>query len=150
MFPLLPTSVAADPLFPKRVIPDETPIDIFGNYALVAGAILIVLFTIMYGLGFKWWRTRAGRGVLGVFCSVSMLLVHLTVLRFAGGDYFGRDLVRAFAYTSLPVTVGYMVYGLILNFLRGPSFITIETTDRLRRQADKDTKRQARAERRLH
>jgi hypothetical protein len=127
---ILSSLVAADPLFPTRVIPNETPLDIFGNYALVVGAVLIVLFTVLYGVGFRWWRNRAGRAVLGVFCSVSLLLVHLTVLRFMGGDYPNRDVIRAIAYCSLPITVGYMVYGLILNFFRGPTPINIEKNDR--------------------
>jgi hypothetical protein len=128
----LASTMAADPLFPERSVPVETTIDIVGNYFLVAGAILILLFTALYGLGFKWWTTRAGRGVLGVFCAVTLLMVHLTLVRFGGGDYPGRDIVRLAAYTFLPVTTFYLVYGLIMNFFNGPSSITLEATDRLK------------------
>jgi hypothetical protein len=114
------------PPFPPHVTPPETSLDTFADWSLVVGCGLIVLFTLLYGVGFRWWRTRAGRAVLGVFISVSLLLLSIVIAKTVGGDYPGRDVLRLVVFICLPASMLYMVYGLVRNFIEGPTDLTIE------------------------
>lgn len=114
----------ADPIPP-------TLLDQIANGELVVGCFLIVVATAFYLIGFKWWQRRAGRAILGVLLSISVLLIHITLQRIAGGDYPFRDLIRAGVFLALPVTVVYLIYTLARSFFGGPEeVLKVETTRR--------------------
>jgi hypothetical protein len=113
-------------LFPPHTQPPETGLDHVADLLLIIGCAMIVLFTILYGVGFRWWLTRAGRGVFAVFCSMSLLMGLITASHFSGGDYLFRDLLRVIVYVLLPLSMTYMFYGLARNFFEGPTDVTIQ------------------------
>lgn len=113
--------------FPPHYMPPETPLDHVADVLLVLGCVLIVLFTIIYGSFFRWWLTRAGRAVFFVFVSMSLLMGLITAAHVSGGDYVFRDLLRVVVYVLLPVSMSYMFYALLRNFIHGPTQIVIES-----------------------
>jgi hypothetical protein len=124
------------PPFPPMTTPPATVLDHIADTELVIGAILILAFTVLYGVVFKWYLRRAGRAVLGVFLAISLMLVFIVLTKMAGGDFAGRDLLRVAVYFSLPVTVAYMIYGLVRSFVEGgQATITIESRKTKRAKA---------------
>lgn len=129
----------ASHLFPNtnNDLPPVTPIDMFANWELVIGFLIIVAFTLFYGLRFRWYRTIpspehpkgqvnfAGISVFCVFLAQSLLLLHSFLLRIVfPGDFPGRDVFRALVYFTLPASGVFLVVALFMSreqLLRDPS-----------------------------
>jgi hypothetical protein len=99
----------------------ETYVDIAADWFIGIGCGLIVLFTLIYGVLFKWWQTRAGRGIFFTMTAMSLALIRATVAQEYPHDYFGRDWLRLIVFATLPIAVSYMFYALFRNFVDGPT-----------------------------
>jgi predicted membrane channel-forming protein YqfA (hemolysin III family) len=124
------------PPFPPMIAPPATVLDHIADTELIIGSVLIIAFTVLYGVVFKWYLRRAGRAVLGVFSAISLMLGFILLTKLCGGDFPGRDLLRVAVYLALPVTVSYMIYGLVRSFVEGgQATITIESRKTKRAKA---------------
>lgn len=109
---------------PFRPVP--TVIDIFADVELGIGCIMMLLFTVAYGIFFKFGKTPAGRAIFSFFCAVSAMLLYATFTRlFTTGDYPLRDLFRAIVYAGIPATMIYMLVTLVRNWFKGGSLTDI-------------------------
>jgi hypothetical protein len=102
--------------------PPLTPLDIVANVELGIGCVLIVLFTVFYGIRFRWYATPptlgyprgrtnlAGIAIFSIFAAMSMLLLLSVITRLlTPGDYLFRDLFRVIVYFFLPAS-GVMMF----------------------------------------
>jgi hypothetical protein len=108
--------------------PPETILDKIANYELGIGAVLIIAFTLFYGIRFRWWRTGptplrpegdinfAGIAIFSVFLALSALLVYSVLVRLLSpGDYLFRDLFRAIVYLLVPAGGGFLFVALFMS-----------------------------------
>jgi hypothetical protein len=91
--------------------PPVTPLDTLANWELIIGCALFILFTLFYGLRFRWYKTLddrvnwAGIGIFSVFLAISALLIFSVAVRLlTTGDYLFRDLYRVIVYFMLPAS----------------------------------------------
>lgn len=125
-------------VFPPHVVPPETWIDQVADWVLVVGCLLMILFNFVYGIGFKWWKRRAGRAIFSLFTSVTLLFADSVYTRLMGGDFPERDLLKLIIYVALPVSMFYMFYALLRNWLFGPT-VNIEVESKVRPRAPRLT-----------
>lgn len=102
--------------------PPATAVDNIANVALAIGCALFILFTLVYGFRFRWYRTLddkvnwAGIAIFSVFFAISALLVYSVATRLlTTGDYPLRDLFRLFVYLLLPASGTLMFVGLLVS-----------------------------------
>lgn len=119
--------------FPPYEAFPHTFLDNIADFELLVGSILIVLFTTVFGIFFKWYSTPAGRALFALFASISALFFLIVVGKFAGGDYLFRDLIRVFVYGVVPASAFWLFTTLIRNWWRGGSLLTLEQRERLLR-----------------
>lgn len=96
--------------------PPLTAIDVIANTELWVGAVLIILFTLLYGLRFRWFDTLAGASVFGLLLVLSLLEIYSVITRLlTPGDYPLRDVLRAIIFFLLPAAVIFMFVALFVS-----------------------------------
>lgn len=103
-------------LIPALFRPPATPLDIIADVFLVIGCVMIVLFTLLYGLRFRWYDSLAGASILALFCSISLMFILSVLTRvITPGDYLFRDLLRMVVTFLLPASVTFMFVTLFIT-----------------------------------
>lgn len=114
--------------------PPTTAIDVIANTELWVGAILIILFTLLYGFRFRWFDTLAGASVFGLLFVLSLLEIYSVITRLlTPGDYPLRDVLRAIIFFLLPAAVVFMFVALFISRERLLREMSIK-----RREPDRD------------
>lgn len=104
--------------------PPTTFLDNVANVELVIGMLLMILFTVAYGVFFNFKKTPAGKSLFWFFLSISILLIYSTVTRIVTtGDYPLRDVFRVVVYAGLPGTMIWLFVTLVRNWLAGGSLV---------------------------
>lgn len=117
------SALALFPL-PNGYRPPATFLDNIADVELLVAFGLFALFTLTYGLFFRWWKRPAGRAVLSVFFSITALIFYAMFTRlFTPGDYPGRDIVRVVVYALAPLSGLYLFSVLIRNWIQGGPLI---------------------------
>lgn len=88
-------------LFPPLNPPPATWLDVVGNFLLVGAALSVLAFGLTYGFGSNWRKYPAGRSIMYFVSGLIFWSLHTVITRLAGGDWFLRDLFRAFVYGYL-------------------------------------------------
>jgi hypothetical protein len=117
--------------------PPTTTLDIIANGELWVGVVLIVLFTLLYGLRFRWFDTLAGSSIFGLLAVLSLLEIYSVITRLlTPGDYPLRDWLRAVVFLLLPAAVIFMFVALFISRERLRHELLIK---RREPERDKDT-----------
>lgn len=96
--------------------PPVTPLDVLANVELGIGAILIVVFTLLYGIKFKWYKTLAGASIFALVAAISLLEIFSVITRIlTPGDYLFRDLYRVIVYALPPAAVIFLFVALFVS-----------------------------------
>ena len=88
----------------------DTQLDATADYFLLASFVLVILFTITYGLFFQFWKRPVGTAVFLVFLSWSVLVGYALIKRLLlPDDFIGEGLARFLVW-------GFVAFSLLLLF----------------------------------
>ncbi len=96
--------------------PPVTILDVVSNGELWVGAVLIILFTLLYGLRFRWTATTAGVSIFSLLASLSLLMIYSVITRLlTPGDYPLRDVLRLIVYFTVPASATFLFIALFIS-----------------------------------
>lgn len=115
-----------DSLFPPYTQPPITWWDNLGNAFLALTVVEMVAFVISYGVFFNWRKTRAGKGIFFLFCSILLVLARSLISLITGGaDYPGRDLLHWLVEVLPWAAMTYLLFVLWTNYFQGVKLLEL-------------------------
>lgn len=125
-------------IFPTYTPAPPTAIDHLADLVLLGAGIVILLFTILYGVFSQWTLTPGGKSVMVFVTSLDALLFLIIIGKFYGGEYPFRDVVRLAVYGYVFVSALNLVINLLITWRRGNRSFILEQLG-LHRDKKKDT-----------
>ena len=83
------------------------------NILIVTISALAGVFTLLYGLRSRWWKTHAGRAVLYMSVALTAFSGQVGISAWTGASYLWRNEIRFVLYFGLAVTLANLIRTLV-------------------------------------
>lgn len=99
------------------------------NFVAMASGAPVILFTLIYGILVRWYRTLLGTSVFSLFLSFA-LLFSMIILRRTVGEFPAYDYIAISVYSFMLLSFSFFLWVFLLERKRGKDSLAVPIAGR--------------------